>query len=244
MNGKKQMQRHPIYTIISIPVFGVLYFLTACTVLIASLFAISGMKRQVMFISWIWARLVFLMMGKKLHIEGKENLVKEEKYIILANHSSLFDIMAIMSFNPGVSWFGREKLLKIPVFGFLLKKTGYVPMKTTNFRNTKEMVEQLVQNSDRKSIAIFPEGTRTLDGKLNRFHRGFIYVLKSSDADILPVTLHGFYLLKPKNRFYIDFSAKLHVVIHKPVKNKELIMKSDREIINFVKEAIESGNYH
>ncbi len=236
-------QRH-LYTIITIPVFGILYFLTACAVLIASLFAVSGMKNPVIYISWLWAKVVFWVLGKKLHIKGRENLAKGEKYILLANHSSLFDIMAIMSFNPGVSWFGREKLLKIPVFGFLLKKTGYIPMKTTNFRNTKGMVEQLVQNSERRSIAIFPEGTRTLDGKLNRFHRGFIYVLKSSEADILPVTLNGFYSLKPKNRFYIDFSSKLHVVIHKPLKNEKLIMKSDQEIINIVKEVIESVNYN
>jgi 1-acyl-sn-glycerol-3-phosphate acyltransferase len=238
------MKRLHVYTIITIPVFGVLYALTAFTVLIASLLAISGMKKPVRFISWVWARSIFWGLGKKLHIEGKENLVKGEKYILLANHSSLFDIMAIMSFNPGVSWFGREYLLKIPVLGFLLKNTGYIPMKTANFRNTKGMVEQLVQNSYRRTIAIFPEGTRTQDGKINRFHRGFVYVLKSSKLDILPVTLNGLYSLKPKNRFYINFSSKIHVVIHKSVKNEDLIMKSDQEIINIVKEVIESANYN
>jgi 1-acyl-sn-glycerol-3-phosphate acyltransferase len=237
------MKRH-VYTIISVPVFGVLYALTAFSVLIITFCAILRMKTPVIFFSWLWARSTFQVLGKKLHILGKENLVKGEKYILLANHSSLFDIMAIMSFYPGVSWFGREYLLKIPVLGFLLKKTGYVPMKTANFKNTKGMVEQLVQNSDKRTIAIFPEGTRTMDGKINRFHRGFIHVLKASKLDILPVTLNGLYSLKPKNRFYINFSSKLHVVIHKPVKNEELILKSDQEIINIVKEIIESANYN
>jgi 1-acyl-sn-glycerol-3-phosphate acyltransferase len=238
------MKRLHFFTIITLLVFGLLYVLAAVVVIIASLFAFSGMKRPVRYLSWLGARSVFWVLGKKLHMKGKENMVKGEKYILLANHSSLFDIMAIMAFNPGVSWFGREYLLKIPVFGFLLKKTGYVPMKKANFRNTKGMVEQLVQNSDRGTIAIFPEGTRTMDGKINRFHRGFVYVLKASKLDILPVTLHGFYALKPKNRFYIDFSSELQVVIHKPLKNEELIMKSDQEIINIVKEVIESPNYN
>jgi 1-acyl-sn-glycerol-3-phosphate acyltransferase len=236
------MQRFHLYTIITIPVFGVLYVFTALCMLIASFFAILKIKKAFNFISWLWARSIFLVLGKQLHIDGKENLVKGEKYILLANHSSLFDILAIMSFYPGISWFGREYLLKIPIWGFLLKNAGYIPMKTANFRNTKGMVEQLVQNSEGRTVAIFPEGTRTLDGKINRFHRGFIYVLKASKLDILPVTLNGFYSLKPKNRFYINFSSRIHVVIHKPFKNEDLIMKSDQEIINIVKEVIESAN--
>ena len=63
-----------------------------------------------------WAKSAFLIIGKKLHIEGKENIKKTGKYILIANHSSLFDIMAIISFFPGVSWFGHERLLKIPIF--------------------------------------------------------------------------------------------------------------------------------
>ena len=74
-----------------------------------------------------------------------------ERYILLANHASMFDIMAIM--------------------------------------------------------AIFPEGTRTLDGKLNSFYRGFIHLLRTTEHDILPVTLSRFYKLKPKNRFSIHMDV-------------------------------------
>jgi hypothetical protein len=59
----------------------------------------------------------------------------------------------------------------------------------------------------------------------------------------LPVTLNGFYKLKPKNRFYINFDSKLDVVIHKPIRREELIDKSDYEIIEAVKTVIESA-YH
>jgi 1-acyl-sn-glycerol-3-phosphate acyltransferase len=118
------MQRLHVYTIITIPLFGILYALTAITVLIASFFAFLRMKPLVIFITWLWAKSAFLVLGKKLHIQGKENLVKGSKYILVANHSSLFDIMAIKSFYPGVAWFGREYLLKRPIMGFILKSTG------------------------------------------------------------------------------------------------------------------------
>jgi hypothetical protein len=57
------------------------------------------------------------------------------------------------------------------------------------------------------------------------------------------VTLNGFYNLKPKNRFYINFGSKLDVVIHNPIPREELIDKSDQEIIDTVKTVIESA-YH
>ena len=103
------------------------------------------------------------------------------------------------------------------------------------------MISQLVEKSKSHTIAIFPEGTRTLNGKVNDFYRGFVILLRSTDIDVLPVTLSGFYELKPKNRFYIGFNSKLSVTIHKPVSRSELINKNDIEIIDTVKSIIESS---
>ncbi len=188
-----------------------------------------------------WARTVFSLIGKKLHIEGVENIKKEEKYILIANHSSLFDIVAIISFFPGLSWFGHERLTRIPVFRKVLELTDYIPLKKTSFKNTKEMINQLVEKSKGRTIAIFPEGTRTLNGKINDFYRGFVILLRSAELDVLPVTLNGFYGLKPKNRFYIGFDSKLYAIIHKPVPREELICRNDSEIIDTVKNRIESS---
>jgi len=103
------------------------------------------------------------------------------------------------------------------------------------------MIDSLVNRSGRKTVAIFPEGTRTSDGKIKPFYRGFIYLYRNSDMQILPVTLNGFYELKPKHRSFINFSARPAVTIHKPVKREELDGKSDQEIIEIVKTIIESA---
>jgi 1-acyl-sn-glycerol-3-phosphate acyltransferase len=174
-------------------------------------------------------------------VEGLNNFEKNGKYILIANHSSLFDIMAITSFFPGVSWFGHERLMKIPVFSQILKMTDYVPTKKSSIRNTKLMIDRLISKSKGHTIAIFPEGTRTLDGKINDFYRGFIHVLRASDINVLPVTLNGFYVLKPKNRFYINFSSRISVIIHEPVSRESLIEKDDNEIISILKNIIESS---
>jgi 1-acyl-sn-glycerol-3-phosphate acyltransferase len=235
--------RSRLYTVISIPFFAILYFYTAIGVFILLIFAWFNLRRPIRILSQVWAKSVFLIMGKNFKIYGKENIKKGEKYILVANHASLFDIVAIMSFYPGVSWFGHERLLKVPLFNQILKMTDYVPFKEPNFRNTKQMINQLVQKSKYQTVAIFPEGTRTLNGEINTFYRGFIYLYRTRDIDILPVTLNGFYNLKPKNRSYINFDSKLDVVIHKPVKREELLGKNDSEIIETIKGIIKSS-YH
>jgi 1-acyl-sn-glycerol-3-phosphate acyltransferase len=233
--------RSRLFAVISVPVFAVLYIITAAGVLIILVFAWLNMKRPIRVLSQLWAKLVFLIMGKKFRVYGKEYICKDCRYILVANHASLFDIVAIMSFYPGVSWFGHERLLKIPLFGKILKMTDYIPFMEPTVKNTKIMLEQLVENSKYQSVAIFPEGTRTLDGRINNFYKGFIYLFRTSDIGILPVTLNGFYSLKPKNRPYINFAAKLGVIIHNPIKREELIDKSDSEIIRTVKTVIESA---
>jgi 1-acyl-sn-glycerol-3-phosphate acyltransferase len=229
------------YTFLTIPVFGILYFFTAIGVLFMILLSWMNARKPVQVFIRIWARSIFFIMCKRLRIHGKENLNKENKYIVVANHASLFDIVAIMSFYPEVSWFGHERLLKVPVFGKFLKLTDYVPFKEPTISNTRHMLEQLMEKAKNKSVAIFPEGTRTLDGSINPFYRGFIYLFRSREIGILPVTLNGFYDLKPKNRFYINFGSKLDVVIHKPILREELINKTDNEIIEAVKKVVESA---
>ena len=232
-----------IYTLLSVPVFVVLYVFTAIGVVFVIPLSWINAKRLVQFLTMVWAKIVFIIIGKNLRVYGKENISKNEKYIVLANHASLFDIVAIISFFPQVSWFGHERLLNVPIFGKFLKMTDYVPFREPTVTNTRHMLEQLMEKSKNQSVALFPEGTRTTSGKINPFYRGFIYLFKTRNISILPVTLNGFYDLKPKNRFYINFGSKLEVVIHKPIPKEELINKSDREIIDTLKTVIESA-YH
>jgi 1-acyl-sn-glycerol-3-phosphate acyltransferase len=230
-----------LYKVLSIPVFAILYCFTAFGVLIIIVISWFKVKGLIRLLSMLWAKSIFLIMGKKLRINGKENIDKNKRYILVANHSSLFDIVAIMSFYPEVSWFGHERLLKVPVLRHFLKMTDYVPFKEPTIRNTRHMLEQLIQKASSQSVAIFPEGTRTLDGKIHPFFKGFIYLFKTREIGILPVTLNGFYNLKPKNRFYINFNSRLEVIIHKPIERTLLIDKSDHEIIDTVKKVIESA---
>jgi 1-acyl-sn-glycerol-3-phosphate acyltransferase len=233
--------RSRLYAILTVPIFGVLYCFTAVIVLILFITAGLHLRKVMPYIMQFWAKSVFILTCKRYVLKGRENIQKGEKYILVANHSSLFDIMAIMSFYRGVSWFGHERLLKVPLFGKILLMTDYVPFTTPTVKNTKMMMEQLIIKSKKKTVAIFPEGTRTTNGQISNFYKGFIYLFRTSDVGILPVTLNGFYDLKPKTRASINFSSQLEIVIHKPIKREELIDKTDLEIIDIVKTVIESA---
>ena len=233
--------RNRFYSFISVLAFAVLYFQTAITVFITLPFAYLHLRKTVKFFLLLWSKSVFWILGKRLRIYGNENYSNKKRYIIIANHASLFDIMAIMSFCPDAAWFGHERLMKIPVFNQILKMIDYMPTMEPTVKNTKLMLDEIIQKLKHHTIAIFPEGTRTLTGNMNDFFRGFVYVLKASDADILPVTLNGFYSLKPKNRFYINFSAQISIVINKPINAMDLKIKADNDIITEVKKIIESG---
>lgn len=221
-----------------------LYVYTTLGVVLVIVLSWFRAKKLIWFLTKKWAKSVFFIMGKRLRITGLDNIDRKEKYILTANHASLFDIVAIMSFYPEVSWFGHERLLKVPLFKHFLKLTDYVPFREPTVTNTRHMLGQLFEKADKQSVALFPEGTRSLNGKINPFYRGFIYLFRTREIGILPVTLNGFYRFKPKNRFYIDFGTKLEIVIHKPVPKEELTGKTDREIIEKVKTIIESAHYY
>ena len=186
------------YTILS---YLILYPFTFINVIIILLLNIFSLQKAIRVILSFWAHGTFFIIGKSFRVEGRENLNRERKYILMANHASLFDIMGIMTICPGVSWFGRAHLLKIPIFGTFLKVINYIPMQNTDLRNAKQMIEQLISKTQNQTVAIFPEGTRTNNGKMNNFRRGFLHVLKASELDILPVSLIGFFEFKSKKRF-------------------------------------------
>ncbi len=81
--------------IITVPVFVLLYTFTGVSSLIILPFAYTSRKSLVRFMVRHWAWMTFLLMGKRLRVSGSENILPNKKYILLANHASIFDITAI-----------------------------------------------------------------------------------------------------------------------------------------------------
>ena len=224
-------------TTILVYTFG--YLLTIFLLLIGLTAAILKLYSFFFSLTLVWSYGLFTLTCKKLYISGKTNMENNRPYLIVSNHSSFFDIVAIMAIQPNISWVAREYLFNIPIFGYLIRKLGCIPVERKNFiRSGKQIIFAGNCRIKNQSIGIFPEGTRTLDGKPLKFKRGFIRIFRYFRMDILPVTLNGFFSLRPKNRFTIHPKKKLEIIIHKPITYSDYKHQSDEKIMNAVTQSV------
>lgn len=108
--------------------------------------------------------------------------------VIICNHSSSLDVLIAMMLNPRIILFINKRVWNLPFVGFVVRMADFFP--TTE--NAEEGMNKLRDRvSKGYSVLVFPEATRTEDGKLKRFHKGAFYVAEKLQLDILPIILHG-----------------------------------------------------
>ena len=212
---------------------------TALLAMLVAFFSIIRLRFVATLIIRFWSRFSFWIVLRRLHISGKEHIQKGKAYLVICNHGSYYDIPAIMAIQPEISWVARESLFRIPVLGYAMKQIGVVSIDAKNYRKSARSIELILHHAkNNRSVGIFPEGTRSPDGSLQEFKRGFIRILRNSELDILPVTLNGFYTLWKRGRFAIDPAKKLEIIVHEPIPRDKLLHLKDPEIIEKVKEIV------
>ena len=148
-----------------------------------------------------WNRAVAKLMGLRFSLSGVENLDTNTSYIITPNHQGLADILAIVSTLPvRFRWVVKRELFKIPVWGLALWATGAIPIDRSN---SATAIKRLNKEKDEKlkggwSVVIYPEGTRTPDGKLKDFKKGAFMMAVQTGIPILPVVCNGAFKVLPK----------------------------------------------
>lgn len=115
--------------------------------------------------------------------------------VIIANHQSFIDILVILSLSPKIIMVTKEWVWKSPFFGFIIRYADFYYA-----GNGYELSVDLLNNKIKEgySIAIFPEGTRTPDGKMKRFHKGAFYLAETLKLDIIPILLYGNHRISAK----------------------------------------------
>jgi 1-acyl-sn-glycerol-3-phosphate acyltransferase len=182
--------------------------------------------------------LLFKIIDQRLKVHGLENLEPDTNYLIISNYPGSYAGFALMNTFPEASMLVHSFLSKVPVVSFLLKSTGATFVQWKRFGKTKQAIDKMLKHVD-KSIIILPEGGRSPDGRIRVFKRGFIYILRHSSMDLLPVTLKGFYSLKPMKRVYLDPDSELEVVIHKPINHSMSESLNDEALLKLTVNTIE-----
>ena len=229
-----------IFSIIIMPIQYISVGLTVGSSLLFSIFGFGVIPR---FFAHLEAKVLFFLDGKLIHVYGKNNIDPDKNYLFVMNHASVFDIPAILGFTPRISWLGHNRFLKVPGFGAFLKAIQFIPVYPGDHMKSKAAIDTAIAHAKQLAIAIFPEGTRTRDGKLRPFKKGFVHIMRGSELDILPVTLNGFFTMKPRHRWATNPFVRLEVFIHKPILRESLIPKSDDAIVEIVRSTIASA-YH
>jgi uncharacterized protein len=137
--------------------------------------------------SYTWS--VLYIMGnvkKKIINPQQENFSKPA--VIIANHQSFLDILIMTMLHPKVVLLTNNWVWNSPLFGKLVQMAGYYPVARGIENSTGYLEEQIKAGY---SIAVFPEGTRSADDQVKRFHKGAFFLAEKLKLDILPVLIHG-----------------------------------------------------
>jgi 1-acyl-sn-glycerol-3-phosphate acyltransferase len=129
--------------------------------------------------------------------------------VIIANHQSVIDIMLMLLLHPKILIVTNERVWKHWLWGAILRYADYFPA----FAGYDHMIDKIkVQVDLGYSLMIFPEGTRSNDGHIRRFHKGAFAIAKSLNLPILPIILHGVNGTLSKNEFFL-FSGRITMKI-------------------------------
>lgn len=154
----------------------------------------------------------------KFNISGIENIKKDTAYILACNHQSMADIILICRIEKQFKWVAKESLFKIPVFGGCLRGAKYVNLKREDRTSIKEANKQIIYWLRRGiSVCIFPEGTRSHDGRLQEFKNGAFKIAIKEKIPIIPIAIKGTFDALPKGSWVFSKHVSIEVKILAPI---------------------------
>lgn len=142
----------------------------------------------------LWGRGALWLAGVRLRVEGVENLPAPGQPVIFAgNHQSNFDILSYFAGLPfQFRWMAKVELFRIPFFGLAMKRSGYIPIDRADRRKAMQSMSLAAERiRGGTSVVIFPEGTRSDDGRLQEFKKGGLLIAIKAQVPIVPVAISG-----------------------------------------------------
>ncbi len=150
--------------------------------------------------------LMYIMANVKKKIINPLNEDLSKPAIIICNHQSSLDIVPLVMLSPRILMFTNNRKWNAPFFGPVIRMADYFPAEQVE-QHTDRIADRMKQGY---SFIIFPEGTRSVDGTIGRFHKGAFYLAEKLGADILPIMIHGTdYTLTKKDALLKDGQVTL-----------------------------------
>ena len=172
----------------------------------------------------MFSKLFFKLTGK-----GVENIPDNGPVIIAPNHQSFLDGMFVMSFLKlrtikNTYFYAKEQHVKRPILKFIANRHNVIIMDMSNLKDSIQKLGEALKK--KKNIIIFPEGTRTTDGKLGEFKKTFAILSRELNVPVIPVSIKGAFDAMPKGSI-LPRPHKVQVEFLEPrIPYRETITKS------------------
>tara|TARA_B100000401_G_scaffold382613_1_gene285125 strand:+ start:425 stop:1126 length:702 start_codon:yes stop_codon:yes gene_type:complete len=134
------------------------------------------------------------IMGTKIEVKGKENMINSQRYFVASSHQSIFETFFLQTIFPNSVFILKKELIKIPLFGWYLKKLGCISIDRNKISkenlNFSEEVAKIIKNTD-NILIIFPQGTRKSFDDRAKFKKGFSRIYNDLNIGCLPVAVNS-----------------------------------------------------
>jgi 1-acyl-sn-glycerol-3-phosphate acyltransferase len=186
----------------------------------------------------VWARSILFLSGVRVSVRGMERISPGEAYVYMANHQSMFDILSLLAYLPvQFRWLAKRELFGIPVFGYAMARAGYVSIDRSDRKAAHQsLLEAAGKIAGGVSVVVFPEGSRSPDGRIQPFKPGGFHLALRSGRPIVPVVICGAREVLPKGKLQIR-PGHICVSINPPVETSPY--KDKKELMAFVRTVME-----
>ena len=187
-------------------------------IILLDIFLVRRSEQKVQIFPRAWGKSICLLVGVKVRIEGAENLATDQTYIFVGNHVSQFDIFSFQGHFPhNFRWIAKKELFRIPFLGSAMLRSGIIPIDRSHGREAlKSLNKAAEQISKGTSVLIFPEGTRSADGRLQPFKTGAVMLAINAGVPVIPIGFIGTYSILPKGKFLAN-CGEITIRIGKPI---------------------------
>ena len=186
---------------------------------------------------YLWSKFTINVVGMDIRVEGREN-IPDKTCLFVGNHTSILDIPVIFySADRHIGFISKKEVLKVPVLSYWLERGKCIALDRQNPRDAVRMISEGVKNlKEGYSMMIFPEGTRSLDGKTLPFKKGSMKLATKAKVPIVPVTIDAsFTSFEENNKFK---PSTITVTFHKAIETVNLTKDEEKTLSEDVRNII------
>lgn len=205
---------------------GMAVLYTAVLTPMAALGAALGYANVVARLGRLWGRLIIRTAGIKVELDGVENIENLPSFVLVANHQSMFDIMALLAYFPRpVRFVAKKELLKIPVFGYALKNGGHIVIDRQSGGQEVRKAVNIAKSG--LCIVFFAEGQRFSDNQIHRFNPGAAWLALLTGLSCVPMAISGSAAFMPRGARTVVPGKTMRISLGTPIPTAGL-QASDR----------------